>query len=291
MKNINVLVTGGCGFLGSHVVDELVKKGYNVINLDTTIKKLNDSVKYIEGSILDEELVNELLEGVEYIFHFAALADIDYSVNKPVDIIDINIKGTTILMNAAAKNKIKRFFLASSVYVNSSHGNFYRISKKACEDICIEFKRLFNLDYTIIRYGSLYGPRADKNNRIYKFINGAIKNNKIVHHGAADERRYFIHIFDAATYTVELIKNEFMNKIILISGNTKISMNQLMILLKEILKNKDIKIEFKESITEHYKYTPYSDREHYAKKITLSTFISLEEGLFGMIKYYKKTEE
>ena len=100
----------------------------------------------------------------------------------------MNIIGNLNIMEACHKHNVERFIFASTVYVNSKEGGFYRCSKIACEKYLEEFQRTFGLNYTILRYGSLYGPRADRNNGILKIITKAINEQKLVYEGHSSSK-------------------------------------------------------------------------------------------------------
>ena len=137
MKQITIL--GGSGFLGSVLSDLLVeKKKYKVVILDTKIKRpLLKNQKFIKGSILNDRKLQKAIKGSDYVFNFAALADLDLAKNLPLETANINIIGT-IKALIMSKNKIKKFIHASSIYANSE-GGFYGSSKKAAEDFIEKF--------------------------------------------------------------------------------------------------------------------------------------------------------
>ena len=127
-----VLVVGGSGFLGSHVADELTEKGYEVTIFDQKKSTwINDNQKFIESDLLDREHVINSLEGFNFVIHFAGIADIGESKEKPLETIETNIIGTANLLEGCRKNKIEKFIFASSVYVFSKYGSFYGKSKQA----------------------------------------------------------------------------------------------------------------------------------------------------------------
>ena len=99
-----------------------------------------------------------------------ASPDISFSETNPIETLQTNTIGTCNLIEAALKNKVKKIIFASTIYVNSDKGSFYRISKQACENIIFEYSRLYNLNYTILRFGTLWGPRSNENNAIYNFL-------------------------------------------------------------------------------------------------------------------------
>ena len=136
------LVTGGSGFLGSHVADELTKKGHTVIIFDLKKSKwLKLNQKMIVGNMLNYRQLNNALKKVDYVLHFAGLSDLNKALNKPIETIKFNILATANLLKLSLKNNIKRIIFASSIYAISSQGGFYRCSKRAAEDYIEEYQK------------------------------------------------------------------------------------------------------------------------------------------------------
>ena len=135
-----ILVTGSSGFLGSHLVDHLVKEGHNVILFDSQSSNYIKKNKFeIVGSILDFKSLKKAMKGCDYVYHFADQTDIDLSTKQIQDTLDINITGTLNVLNLAKQYKIKKVIFASSVYVDSNLGSFYKITKHTCEQLLFEF--------------------------------------------------------------------------------------------------------------------------------------------------------
>ena len=159
---MRVLVTGGSGFLGKSISDFFSKNGHEIIIFDKCKpQNLLDNQSFVKGDLFDEKSLEQALKNVEIVLHFAAQADIDYSEENPEETLENNIQGTINLLKKVKDLNLKRFFFSSSVYVNSKHGSFYGVSKQCCEKIIEEYSRRYGLDFTILRYGSLYGPNAN----------------------------------------------------------------------------------------------------------------------------------
>ena len=164
---MKAIVFGGSGFLGSHVADCLTDKGFEVVIFDVvTSPYLRDDQDMVVGNILDLDRVEEAVRGCDYVYNFAGIADIGLASHKPLKAIEINVLGNTNILDACKIHRIKRFIFASSIYVYSDLAPFYRSSKQACELIIEDYQKVFGLDYTILRYGSLYGIRGNKFNFI-----------------------------------------------------------------------------------------------------------------------------
>ena len=131
---MKVLVFGGSGFLGSHVVEELAMKKFKVTVIDLyRIRWKTSNVKFIKADILNYKKLEKIIKGHDIVYNFAAVADIGESYLKPMSTIKVNILGNAYLLNLCVKNKIKRYVFASSIYVYSQQGGFYRASKQSSE--------------------------------------------------------------------------------------------------------------------------------------------------------------
>lgn len=288
---MKAVVFGGSGFLGSHVADALTNAGYDVIVFD--IKKspyLQNVQKMIVGNILDSAAVEKAVKGCDVVYNFAGVADIDEAEGKPIETIKSNILGNTIILEACRLNHVKRFVFASSVYVYSNAGSFYRSSKQACELIIEDYHKVFGLPYTILRYGSLYGSRTDERNYIYKILKQAITEGKITSFGMGEDLREYIHVADAARYSVEVLSNEFENQYVVLTGTQPMRRKDLLIMIKEMLGNK-IELEFLPTESNlHYEITPYVFNPKIAKKYVSSYYLDLGQGLLQCLKeVYKQS--
>ena len=280
-----VLVVGGSGFLGSHVADELTEKGYEVTIFDQKKSTwINDNQKFIESDLLDREHVIKSLEGFDFVIHFAGIADIGESKEKPLETIETNIIGTANLLEGCRKNKIEKFIFASSVYVFSKYGSFYGKSKQACELLIEEYQNEFNLDYIHVRYGSLYGPRAQEWNGLKKYISEIIKNKQIDFSGNGEEKREYIHVKDAAIMTASLLESDEKNIAVNITGHQVISTLDLFKLIFEVLQLEEkINLSKESNVVSHYKISPYSFQPKESKKLVPKKFIDIGQGVLEII--------
>lgn len=282
---MKAIVFGGSGFVGSHVADVLTEAGHQVLIYDLKASPyLQPKQEMVVGDILDEKKVNETVKGCDVVYNFAGIADIDEASQKPLESIRSNILGNAIILDACRKSRVKRFIFASSLYVYSKTGSFYRSSKQACELIIENYNEIFGLPYTILRYGSLYGPRADEKNFIHNIIKQALKNGKIIREGDGEEIREYIHVYDAAKSSVEVLSDEFTNQYVIVSGNQQMKVKDLLLMIKEMLDNK-IKIEYaRPSVNYHYEITPYVFTPKLAKRIAPKTYLDLGQGIFKSIQ-------
>jgi UDP-glucose 4-epimerase len=290
MSKGRVVVFGGSGFLGSHVADILSDEGYQVIIFDLEKSKyLRDDQDMITGNILDRDLIRKIIIGAKYVYHFAAIADIKEAQENPVEAVEVNILSTTYILDACREYQVERFVYGSTIYVYSEHGSFYRSTKQASELIIENYQKIYNLNYTILRYGSLYGPRANHFNFINRVIIQAIQNKKIIREGNGEELREYIHIKDAARASVEILSKDFVNSNIMITGTKSMRIRDFLSMIKEMFKEK-IEIEYTNKVLEtHYNITPYTFKPRVAKKYQLNYYHDLGQGVLDQIYYnYEK---
>ncbi|MCG6551106.1 MAG: NAD-dependent epimerase/dehydratase family protein [Candidatus Magnetominusculus sp. LBB02] len=291
-KQGRVTVFGGAGFMGSHVADVLDASGYEVIIYDIRQSQyLSAGQKMVVGDILDQKTVENVVNGCDYVYNFAGIADIGQASEDPLEGVRCNILGNAIILEACRKAKVKRFVFASSLYVYSKAGSIYRSTKQACELLIENYRELFGLPYTILRFGSLYGPRADNRNIIYTMLTQALKEGKITRYGDGEELREYIHIHDAASGSVEILDEEFANQHIIITGNQRMRIKDLLYMVKEMFENK-IELEFLPSDTNlHYEITPYTFAPKTGRRLTSHTYIDLGQGILETIhNLYNETQ-
>jgi len=279
---MKIIVFGGSGFLGSHVADALSDAGHQVRIYDVKESLyLREGQEMVVGDILDEDAVNKATEGCDVVFNFAAIADVDEAERRPLDTVKYNVLGNSIILEAARKAKAKRFIFASSVYVYAEVGSFYRSSKQACELFIENYWKVYGLPYTILRYGSLFGGRASNWNMVYNFLYQALTEGKITYHGTGEERGEFIYVGDAARATVEMLKKEFENEYVLLTGRQSVRMKDFLTMIREIMGNK-VAIEYKGPYrSTHYMITPYAFAPKMAKKFTMDLYTDLGEAILN----------
>ena len=287
---MKITVIGGSGFLGSYVADILSEQNHKVVIFDK-IKSpwLRKNQKIIIGNILDFKKLETAISGSDIVYNFAALADIDDALKNPIESVKTNIQGTVHALELCKIYKIKRFVFASSIYVYSRDGGFYRCSKQAAETFVEEYYQLYGLKYTILRYGSLYGPRSDENNGLYRIIKKALKKNVLSYTGDKESRREYIHVEDAARASIKILDKEFTNQNLILTGQQSFYVYDVMEMLAEIMgMSKKIKFVKSEKNKGHYIRTPYSYQSRLARKYTPETHIDLGQGLLQLIDEIKK---
>lgn len=286
---MNILVVGGSGLLGSYVCDELTRNNHNVIILDKTKSLyLKQKQKQIIADIKNIKEDTSLLQKIDYVYFFSGMSDLNECRTKPSETVIENILSLVNFLKLCHANKIQRFIYASSVYVNSREGNFYKSSKLACESYIKEFNRVYGLNYTILRYGSIYGPRSDNRNGLFRILENAIYKKKLIYDGSPDAVREYIHVNDAAKTSVDILSTEYKNQTLILTGQEPMKISDLLKTIAEIL-NKNYKIIFKnkKNISGHYNLSPYSYEEDVNLKLRRNSYIDMGQGLIQLINYIK----
>jgi UDP-glucose 4-epimerase len=172
---------------------------------------------------------------------------------------------------------------ASTVYVFSREGGFYRCSKQAAEHYVEEYQRAYGLDFTILRYGSLYGPRADESNGVYRIVRDALAQRRISYSGNADAIREYIHVEDAARASVVVLGEEFRNESVVLTGHQPMRVLDFLKMLAEIIGLPDT-VDFRdEQYAGHYVRTPYAYLPKLGRKYAAPVHVDFGQGLLQLI--------
>ena len=286
IPNEKVIVFGASGFLGSHVADALTAAGYQVRLFDrnpSPFQKSNQEM--IIGDIMNLDQVIEAAKGASVVYNFAAIADIDEAHDKPIPTATINVLGNMHTLEAARIAGARRFVFASTVYVYSESGSFYRASKQAAERFTETYHERYGLDYNILRYGSLYGRRADQRNGIYRMLHEAIQHHSITYKGSGEAMREYIHVEDAARMSVQVLAPEFANRHLILTGQEKLRIKDVMTMISEMMPW-PIELHFNEeaNVVHHYKITPYAFQPRIGRKLVLNEHVDLGQGLLDCLR-------
>ena len=257
MKNKKILITGGAGFIGSHIVDELINDNEITIidNLTTgSIKNLkypeHENLNFIEGDIREINF-DDFTSGTDYIFHLAAMASVPLSVEKPMECNDINVNSTVKLLKSAVDNDVKKIVFSSSSSVYGENRNMplketeqpmptspYAASKASCELYLRTFYESYGLNYIALRYFNVFGPRQDKNSQyaavIPNFISALLEGKPAEIYGDGEQTRDFVYIGDIAQANINSCKSDY-NGIINIASGKKLTINELYEIVKNAL--------------------------------------------------------
>ena len=284
------IVFGGSGFLGSHVADELTNDNFDVTIFDLKKSKYKSKKqKMILGDINNFNQVKKAIKNKNYIFNFGGVADIEEANDYPFKTIHSNIIGLTNILEAVKySKKLKRLVFASSIYARSSQGGFYSASKRACESIIENYSDKYNLKYSILRFGALYGLRSNHFNTINNFILEAINKKKITRDTLGKEVRNYINAKDASKIVLKLLKKKYENNYFNIYGKNKITIKKLIKMIGRLTKVKKLKFSKKTHDKNHYQKNPYTYKIKKGTTMLPDRKVSLENDLNEIIKLYKK---
>ena len=260
LKGKKILVTGGCGFIGSHIVDRLVSIGADVVIIDNlltgsidNIKHNLDKVKFIEKDFSDDAALDEALDGVEFICHQAALRSVPKSVGRPLDYHEVNVTGTLKMLIKAKEKGIKRVVFASSSSAYGDRFDFpeketdypkplspYAGTKLICEVYAHIFTKLYELDVVSLRYFNVFGPRQSLENKyavvVPKFIVALLDGENPPIYGDGEQERDFTYIDNVVDANLmALVKDGVGGEVFNIADGKPKSVNFLLKSLQEIM--------------------------------------------------------
>ena len=257
MKNKNILITGGAGFIGSHIANELMENNNITIidNLSTgNIKNLknqeHENLNFIKGDICNFNL-DDLTSDIDYIFHLAAMASVPLSVERPIECNEINLNATVKLLKSATNNDVEKIIFSSSSSVYGENRNMplkeseppmptspYAASKAGCELYLKSFYESHGLNYTALRYFNIFGPKQDRNSQyaavIPNFISSLLEGKQAEIYGDGEQTRDFVYVGDAVTANIAACESDY-NGIINVASGKKLSINRLYEIIKDTL--------------------------------------------------------
>jgi UDP-glucose 4-epimerase len=279
-----ICIAGGSGFLGSHVADALTDEGYRVRIFDPVVSPYaRAQQEMIVGDLLDLDAVDRAVAGCDAVYNFAAIADLDEALHKPIETVRVNILGNVHLLEACRRHGVRRYVYASTVYVHSRDGGFYRCSKQAAEQYVEEYHRTYGLDFTVLRYGSVYGPRSDERNGLWRIVKHALETGKVSYKGSAEAMREYIHVADAARASLIALGDDFRNQHVVLTGQEPMRVMDLLKMLAEILSlPKDVEFVESDSVG-HYVRTPYAYQPRLGRKYLPPLHVDLGQGLLELI--------
>jgi UDP-glucose 4-epimerase len=235
-----VVVTGGSGFIGSHVVDALRDAGCAVTVVDHRVKPHRSDVGFEDVDLLDLSSVIAATRGAEQVFHLAAVSNVNHAFKYPVYSTALNVMGTTNVLEAARINGVRRVHLASTVWVYNGApdgapadetvpfhlhgaGHIYTSTKMACEMLCHNYRELYSLPFTVLRYGIPYGPRMREELLIPVFLRKALRGEPLSVSGNGDQYRNFVYVRDLADAHVLAMSERAAGETYNLEGARKVS--------------------------------------------------------------------
>jgi UDP-glucose 4-epimerase len=236
---MKVGVTGGCGFIGSHVVDKLKDAHVDVRVLDSIDRPHRDDVECVAVDVMDQEALDRATRGLDVVFHLAAVADVNNVVADPAGSVALNVLGTARVLESARRNSLRRVVLASTVWVYGAAreqrvdehscfepeltGHVYTTTKIAAEMLCHDYKTLFDVPFTVLRYGIPYGPRMRPSLVIPIFIRKALSGELMTVAGDGSQNRKFVYVEDLEEAHVLALAPEAENETYNIDGAEEVS--------------------------------------------------------------------
>jgi UDP-glucose 4-epimerase len=286
---MKILIFGGKGFLGLELAKELVNLGHNVTIFDKNIKrKTFNKIKAISGDILNSKSLDKAVKKKDIVFNFAAITDIEESISNPLDTAKINIIGNINIALSCIKQNIKKMIFASTIYVHSSQGGFYKVSKQSAELFLEEFYKRNKLKYTVLRFGTIYGNNSSKKNGLKKIVFSAVKKAKLEYTGSKRAQRRYLHINDAIFACIKTIEKKYDNKNILITGKKIVKVLKVLKIVSNKLKlNKKIIFKNKKGLG-HYDSNPYTYVAKKEEKFNFKTQTKIDDGIDELIAHCKK---
>ena len=306
-----VVVTGGAGFIGSHIAAALVSSGARVRVLDDlstghreNLEEIGGDIDFIQGSVADEGLVQKALQGAEVVFHEAAIPSVPRSVESPKQTHIASVDGTFSLLLAARDQKVRRVVYAAS---SSAYGDQptlpkseqmlpdplspYAVAKLVGEYYCRVFTRVYGLETVALRYFNVFGPRQDPTSQysgvVSRFISALSGNGKPVIFGDGEQSRDFTYIDNvvAANLTAMDAKGA-SGKVINVANGERITLNQLLAVLKELTGRQDMNAEYAPARVGDVKHS-LADNTMARELLGYECKVGLREGLKRTIDWWK----
>lgn len=262
MRNKNILITGGLGFIGSYITNNLIDKNevtvidnFSTGNINNLNEPQHENLTLIKKDMNSLDL-NLHLEDVDYVFHLAAMVSVPLSVKNPIRCNMENVTTTVNLLNACVMNDVKKIIFSSSSAVYGQNNNLplkenelpmptspYAASKICCEYYLKSFYESYGLNYVALRYFNVFGPKQDKNSPyaavIPNFISAILEKRQPIIHGDGEQTRDFVYVKDVAKANINAALSDF-NGVVNVATGKRISINQLYDFIIKVL---DVNIE------------------------------------------------
>ena len=311
MKKKKVIVTGGAGFIGSNLAEELALRGHQVIIIDNlstgNLENIQPvlpvgQVDFIEGSITNLPLMQKAFSGADYVFHQAALPSVPRSIEDPETTDSVNITGTLNVLIAARDNAVKKLVFASSSSVYGDTPTLpktedmppnplspYAVTKITGEYYCQVFTRIYNLKTVCLRYFNVYGPRQDPKSAyaavIPLFINAVLSGKSPVIFGDGEQTRDFTFVKDVVEANIQAAESE-VTGVFNLGNSQRITISQLTKLIIDITKNNNVKPVYKDPRPGDIVHSLADTSK--AKAFGYNPRYSLEQGLKETINSFNK---
>ena len=295
---MKILVTGGSGFVGSHIVDKLVNNGYEVRVFDRA-NPLRADVEWFNGDLLNEKDVLEACKDIEVVFHLAAIADVNVALSHFDVCLMINEMGTMNILKSATAEEVERVILASTTWVYGRNKgvvdenapipfpeHIYTKTKIGQEQLVYSWNQHHGLPYTILRYDIPYGPRMRTNMAISIFVRRAMRNEPITIFGDGKQGRCFIYIEDLAEGNIAGMNDNAKNQVINLAGPEFVTMIDIVDNLKKTFGEIEVKYE---PVRPHDFEGSVTSIEKAKQLLKWKPKTTFQEGLAKYIEHVKST--
>lgn len=253
---MRVLVTGGAGFIGSHVVDRLMAHGVTPRIFDQRRGPSHADVEHFIGSVLDVEALRLAMTGVHAVIHLAAVADVKEVYADPVYAETVNVRGTMCVLEAARRARVQRVIYGSTTWVYSDcaqrevdeetpvppPAHLYTATKIASEYYCRSYTALYQVEHTVLRFGIPYGPRARDAAVIPVFVGKALRGEPLTVQGDGQQFRQFVYVEDLAEGVVLALKPVAANQLYNLDGVDQISIRQIAETVQQLVDSHSVQI-------------------------------------------------
>jgi UDP-glucose 4-epimerase len=253
---MKVMVTGGSGFIGSHVLDKLVAAGHEAVNFDLVRSPHhNGEVSWAEGSLLDPAQVRAGMRGCDAVIHLAAWADVDQVIKDPASAEDVNVRGTRVILDAARAEGVPRVVYGSTVWAYDKAvgaepydedtplglpSHFYTATKLAGEMYCRSYGDLYGQEHTILRFGIPYGPRSRPTAVVAAFTAKALRGEPLTIAGDGSQSRRFVYVEDLAEGVVAGLAPQAANRIYNLVSSDSVTIREVAETVQEIVGEVDV---------------------------------------------------
>ena len=303
------LVTGGAGFIGSNIVEELLKKGHSVRVLDNfstgkreNLKEFKSDIELFEGDIRSYHIVRQAVSGIEVILHQAALPSVPRSINDPITTNEVNVTGTLNILDAAKDAGVKRIVYASSssVYGNSPElpkkedmlpnpMSPYAVSKLAGENYCRVFSKLYGIETVILRYFNVFGPRQDPNSQysavIPRFIKLMSNDQRPTIYGDGTQSRDFTYVANVVEGNLLAATKYVKSGLVMnCACHGQVTLNELVKQINNLI-NKNIEPIYADTRPGDIKHS-FALIERAEKEIGYTPSVNFERGLELTMQYF-----
>jgi UDP-glucose 4-epimerase len=241
---VQVAVTGGGGFIGSHVVDRLVRAGHEVRVIDVHPRWRNPAAGYLPVDLFDAAGLGAALAGCAAVFHLAGAANVNEVAADPVWAVRLNVEGTARVLEAARQSQCGRVLLASTVWVYGATGaageltedfpvdlrkagHVYVSTKLGAELLMHSYREMYGQDFTILRYGIPYGPRMRPELVVARFVRAALDGTPITIAGTGEQQRSYVYVEDLADAHVRALSSAAAGQVLALEGGTPVSVREI----------------------------------------------------------------